>query len=82
LKRMDEYSSGMDPEMRRHFRKIMNSFSLGLLWLLCMVTLGLFLGLGMVSHGVKWYSVVFYVFAVASLAWLVRWFYRTWREDN
>ena len=80
---MDEYSSGgMDPEVKRYFRKIMNSFSLALLWLLSVSTLGLFFGLGIYHQGVKWYNVVFYVFAAGSLAGLGYYFYRMWRGKN
>jgi hypothetical protein len=77
---MDEYSSGgMDPEMKRYFMKIMNSFSLALFWLLSVSTLGLFFGLGIARNGIKWYNVVFYLFALGSLAGLLYYFYKAWR---
>jgi hypothetical protein len=41
--------TGMDPEVRRYFRKIMNSFAFGLLWMLTLSTVGLYMGLAYVG---------------------------------
>ena len=51
---MDEYSAGMDPELKEYFRKIMKSFSAGLLWLMVMMTAGIFFRLGDLSRGWEW----------------------------
>ena len=56
---MDEYNSGMDPEVKRYFRKIINSFSAGLLWLVVIATAGIFFRLGEMGHGIHWYNIVF-----------------------
>jgi hypothetical protein len=77
---MDEYNSGMDPEMRKYFRKIINSFSYALLWLLTMATAGLFFGLGIMGEGIRWYNVVFYLVFIGSLFALLRYFYKTWKN--
>ena len=77
---MDEYNQGMDPEVKRYFRKIMNSFSMGLLWLVSITTAGLFFNLAIAREGVKWYNIVFYVFAVVSFVWLVRYYYKIWSD--
>ena len=79
---MDEYNRGMDPEIKRYFRKIMNSFSLALLWLLSITTVGLFFNLGIVHRGIQWYNIVFYVFAAASFVGLMRYYYRVWNEKK
>ena len=76
---MDEYNSGMDPEMKRYFRKIMSSFSWGAIWLLTAATLGIFFQLGFVADGVRWYNVLFYLTLLASILLLGRYYYRTWR---
>ncbi|MGZ3845496.1 MAG: hypothetical protein ACXVLT_06750 [Flavisolibacter sp.] len=76
---MDEYNSGMDPEMKRYFRKIMSSFSWGALWLLTTATLGIFFQLGFVADGFRWYNVIFYLSFLASVFLLVRYYYRMWR---
>jgi len=76
---MDEYNSGMDPEMKQYFRKIISSFSWGAMWLITISTLGIFFQLGFVGGGFRWYNVVFYVIMIASLAFLLRYYYRIWR---
>jgi hypothetical protein len=76
---MDEYNSGWDPEVKKYFRKIMNSFSVGLMWLLCIATTGLFFQLGIVSNGIRWYNIVFYLLALVSFAGLLYYFYKTWK---
>jgi hypothetical protein len=79
---MDEYNSGMDPEVKIYFRKIMNSFSLGLIWLVTIATLGLFMGLGISHRGIKWYNILFYLFALGSLAGLLYYYKRMWGEPS
>jgi hypothetical protein len=76
---MDEYNSGMDPEMRRYFRKIMSSFSWGAMWLISISTLGIFFQLGFVAEGFKWYNILFYVILIGSLVMLLRYYYKMWR---
>ncbi len=76
---MDEYNSGMDPEMKRYFRKILSSFSWGAMWLISISTLGIFFQLGFVAEGLKWYNILFYVILIGSLALLLRYYYRMWR---
>lgn len=79
---MDEYNSGMDPEVKAYFKKIMNSFSMGALWLLSTATLGLFLGLGLSKNGIHWYNILFYIFAVGTLVGVVFYFRRVWRNEK
>jgi hypothetical protein len=77
---MDEYNSGMDPEVKKYFRQIMNSFSVGLLWLMVVMAMGLFFRLGIIGTSLRWYNVVFYCFFVVSLAGLIYFFYRVWKK--
>ena len=79
---MDEYNTGMDPEMKRYFRKIMNSFAAGLFWLLMMVTAGLFFGLGIAKNGLRWYNILFYLVFLVTFALLARYFYRVWTRKE
>jgi TRAP-type C4-dicarboxylate transport system permease small subunit len=77
---MDEYNSGMDPEVRRYFKKIMNSFSFGLMWLLTMATAGIYFELGFVRDGFKWYNIIFYSLCLVSFIFLIRYLYKTWKD--
>lgn len=76
---MDEYNSGMDPEMKRYFRKILSSFSWGAMWLITISTLGIFFQLGFVAAGFKWYNILFYLILIGSLALLLRYYYKMWK---
>jgi hypothetical protein len=77
---MDEYNSGMDPEVRHYFKKIINSISFGVMWLMIVVAGGLFFDLGGLKNGVEWYNIIFYVLAIVSLALLLFYYYRTWTK--
>jgi hypothetical protein len=77
---MDEYNQGWDPEVKHYFRKIMNSFALGALWLLLMMTLGFAFKLALVRDGVQWYNLVFYAVFVVTLLLLLLYLFRVWRK--
>ncbi len=79
---MDEYNQGWDPEVRRYFRKIMNTFGVGAIWLLFMATLGLFLRMGYVRNGLDVYNIVFYLFFLLTFPLLIWYFYRVWRKKD
>jgi membrane protease YdiL (CAAX protease family) len=79
---MDEYNTGMDAEVKVYFRKIMKSFSVGLLWLMLSVTMGLFLKFGHLQNGWRWENYIFYGFLLLSLLALIRYFYNVWRKKD
>ena len=79
---MDEYNSGMDPEVRRYFKKISSSLSVGLLWLLGIATAGIFFHLGDISEGVRWYNLLFYGLSIVTLILLIRYLYNTWGRNQ
>lgn len=79
---MDEYDHGMDPEVKRYFRKIINSFSVGMMWLLSIATTGLFFDLGIVREGIRWYNIVFYLIALVSFMALIYYYYRVWSRKS
>ena len=79
---MDEYNSGMDPELKRYFKKIVNSFSVLLIWLLVIMTTGLYFRLGVFTNKVQWYNIIYYIFALASFGWLLFYNNRIWSNKN
>ncbi|MBD0352519.1 MAG: hypothetical protein ICV65_15330 [Flavisolibacter sp.] len=70
----------MDPEIKKYFRKILYSFSFGLLWLFCNSTGGLYYKLGFMYEGIRWYNIAFYFFLTGSLFLLLRYYYRSWKD--
>lgn len=71
----------MDPEVMKYFKKILNSFFIGLLWMFVIATLGLYFQMGFVAGRLQWYNWFFYVFFVLSLILLIRIYYKIWKED-
>ena len=69
---------GWDPEVKKYFRKILNTIGFGLLWLMAALTAGLYWGLA--HHSNKLYSVIFYTCFAISLFLLIRYYYRIWRK--
>ena len=77
---MDEYSQGIDPQVKRYFKRIINSFSVASVWLLSVSTAGLFFKLAIVRNGIQWYNVVYYVLSLATLILLLVYLYKTWSK--
>ncbi|MCW3074990.1 MAG: hypothetical protein JWP69_2059 [Flaviaesturariibacter sp.] len=73
-------SSGLDPQTKRYFKKILSSFFTGIFWMLLMSTLGLYFRMAIVDEALRWYNVIFYILFAGSLVWLVRYYYRMWKE--
>ncbi len=71
---------GWDPEVKRYFRKIISSLSVGLLWLMSAVTAGLYFGLGFRKDIPAVFIILYYVLLVVSLLLLLRYYYRLWRK--
>lgn len=76
---MDEHETGMDPEVRRFFKKIMSSIGIGLVWLMVVCVAGFFFRLAIVSSGWRWQNAVFYALAVLSFGLVLRQLLRIWR---
>jgi hypothetical protein len=81
-KTMDEYNSGMDPEMRRYFQKIMKTFGAVAFWLMLMAASGLYLRLGYFVNGLDWYNGIFYFVFFTSLFLMLRFLFRVWRKKE
>lgn len=69
---------GWDPEVRKFFLKILNTISMGLIWLLAALTAGLYFGLAL--HPNKIVVTLFYAIFVITLFLLIRYLYRLWNK--
>src|SRR5687768_1238484 len=79
---MDEFNQGMDPAVKKYFRKIVNSFVAGLVWLMTMAMSGIYYQLAVVQGELRWYNILFYTVFVVTLIWLIRYFYRSWKAPT
>lgn len=73
-------SNWMDPEVKKYFRKIMSSLSVGLLWLLANVTAGIYFKLGIVEEKVTILNILFFIFLPGSLLLMLFYFYKLWKK--
>ncbi len=71
--------TGWDPEVKKYFRKIINSFALGFLWIFTSMTAGLYFKLAFIGAGMRWHNAVFYALLLLSFAGLLRFYYNTWK---
>jgi len=75
-----EQEQGWDPEVKKYFRKILSTISYGLLWLMIVVWAGIYHQLGWQDGKPLFYVIIFYVAAVASLGFLLFYYYRLWKK--
>ena len=71
---------GFDPEVKKYFRKIITSFSVGFLWLFFNVIAGLYFGLGIRGEWPFIYNIIFYLLSLTTLVLLLMFYYRLWRK--
>jgi FtsH-binding integral membrane protein len=71
---------GWDPEVKKYFRKILNSFGYGLLWMISCATAGIYFQLGYFSRRPVWQPILFYFLMLCSLGFFLRYMYKTWKD--
>jgi hypothetical protein len=71
---------GMDPDVKKYLRKVLNSLFYGLLWLALNVLAGLYWELGTINGRPSIYNILFYTWFAVSLTGLLYYYYRTWRK--
>jgi ammonia channel protein AmtB len=69
----------MDPEMAKYFKKILNSFSMALIWMMSASIAGFYFGLALYKDTLQWYNVVYYVCFLLSLVAILWYYYKLWR---
>jgi hypothetical protein len=71
-----------DPGVKKFFIKILNSISLGLLWMMACAMAGIYYELGYIHGKPVWQPLVFYTAMLVSLVFLIRYFIRVWKQDK
>ena len=71
---------GFEPDIKKYFIKILNSFSLGFLWLFGSFTAGIYFRLAYKTEKPLIFTILFYIVCVSSLLALLRYYYRTWKK--
>lgn len=71
---------GWDPEVKRYLKKIIQTISYGLFWLMTGVTAGIYFELAYASGKPVIYTIIFYLVMAGSLVLLIRYLYNLWRK--
>jgi len=77
-----ETERGWDKEIKKYFRKILYSISWGLIWLMSLLTLGIYFKLAFIGKNPIGYNILFYSFLVCSLVALIYYYIRVWKENG
>jgi hypothetical protein len=72
--------NGMEPEVMDFLKKVLQSVFMGLLWMMTNMTIGIFFGLLFINEKISAGNIIFYIFFIVSLAWIIRFYYRTWKN--
>jgi len=72
---------GWDPDVKVFLIKVLNSISIGLLWLLTCSTAGIYYKLGFIYRKPAIYPVIFYLCMLITLILLVRYLIKLWKSN-
>jgi hypothetical protein len=73
-------SSGIEPEVRDFLKRVMQTVSTGMLFLLVHMTFGLYLNWGFYESQITIGNVVYYIFLLGSFAGLIYYYYKLWKD--
>lgn len=76
---MDEFNSGMEPEIKLYFRRILRTLGAILLWVMASVTAGIYFRLALISDQLHWYNTVFYLCFLLVTVLFIRYMIRLWK---
>ncbi|HEX7845857.1 MAG TPA: hypothetical protein VF476_08675 [Chitinophagaceae bacterium] len=71
---------GWDPEVKKYFKKVLNSIVYGLIWMMTIAWLGAYKELAIINGRPGIGNILFYIFLLLSLGLLLRYYYRTWKK--
>ena len=71
---------GLDPEVTKYFKKIINSLFAGLVWLFINITAGIYYELAYSSKYSSLVHILFFVWLAFSLFLLLWYYYRVWSK--
>jgi hypothetical protein len=69
----------MEPEVREFLVRIMQSISMGLVWLLVNMSVGIYYGFAFFEDGPTLGNYLYYIGFLLSLAWLIFYLKKKWK---
>ncbi len=70
----------MEPGIREFFKRIINAMSITFFWMILNATLGIKYNLGFYEKEIQWKNIAFYIWVLASLAWLIHYIAKLWKK--
>lgn len=74
----DNMAFGLDPEVTKYFKKIINSLFAGLMWLFINITAGIYFELAYSKRFSSFVHILFFVWLGLSLFLLLWYYYKVW----
>ena len=71
--------SGMEPEAQEFLKRIVQTVSVGILFMLLHMTFGLYLNWGFFEGTPRLGNIIYYIVFLASLSGLIYFYYRLWK---
>jgi hypothetical protein len=71
-----------DKDVKKYFMKVLHSLSWGLIWLIFVITAGIYNELAFTGGKPILYNILFYLFFIISLASLIYYYYKTWKNNG
>ncbi len=71
--------SGMEPEAQEFLKRIVQTVSVGMLFLLLHMTFGLYLNWAFFENKPRIGNIIYYIVFLASLAGLIYFYYKLWK---
>jgi hypothetical protein len=69
--------SGWDPDVKKYLLKVLNSFAMGLIWLILSASIGIYYGL---AYKNTLSAILFFIGLAISLALLLYYYHRQWKK--
>lgn len=73
---------GWDPGVKKFFVRILNTISVGMLWMMTAATTGLYFKLAYFTTRPVIIPIIFYTCLLVSLFFVIRYFYRVWKDED
>lgn len=70
----------MEPEVKDFLKKVLQSVFTLLLWMIINMVAGIYFGLLFINDKISIGNILFYLFLIISLLWLIRFYYRIWKN--
>ena len=73
-------SAGIEPEVKDFLKRILQTVSMGMLFLLIHMTFGLYLNWGFYEKHISSGNIIYYIFLIVSFIGLLVYYYRLWKS--